>query len=273
MIKLIFVGVLLSINILANPATANDLDEVLASSTRSDENKSRDQARHPKETIEFFGTKPTDHIMEVWPGDGWYSEILASYVKEQGLFTAITFGTGNINSKDKKEASWSKNALLYTEKMSNQDVYGEVNFFEFEPPKPFNTQGIKPVDVAYVIRTLHIWDELGAFTQGLKSIYDVLKPGGVLAIVQHRGNAISQNASSAVEGYLDERYVINTAERNGFKLVASSEINLNLKDTKDHPKGVYALPPVLAMGSKDRDRYLTIGESDRMTLKFIKTIN
>jgi len=273
MIKLIFVIGLLSINILANSVLANELDKVLASSHRSEENKSRDKARHPKETIDFFGTKPTDHVMEIWPGDGWYSEILAPYVKDKGQFTAVTFSTGNLNSKDKKEVSWSKNALSYREKMSDQDIYGNVDFYEFEPQKPFDTQNIKPVDVVYVVRTFHIWDELGAFAQGLKSIYEVLKPEGILAVVQHRGNAISQNASSAVEGYLDERYVIDTAERNGFKLVASSEVNLNLKDTKDYPKGVYALPPVLAMGGTERDKYLAIGESDRMTLKFIKTVN
>lgn len=273
MTKLISITALLSMSILLNTALANDLDDVLASSHRSDENKARDEARHPKETIEFFGTKPTDHIIEVWPGDGWYSEILAAYVKEKGQFTAVTFAMGNLNSKDKKEASWSRNALLYKDKMSDQNLYGEVNFCEFEPPKTFLTEGIEPVDVVYVIRTFHIWDELGAFSQGLKSIYDVLKPNGILAVVQHRGNAISENASSAVEGYLDERYVIDTAERNGFKLVASSEVNLNLKDTKNYPKGVYALPPILAMGSKDRDKYISIGESDRMTLKFIKTVN
>ena len=273
MTKLIFVTILLSISVLANSAAANDLDKILASSNRSDENKARDNARHPKETIDFFGTKPTDHVMEVWPGDGWYSEILAAYVKDKGQFTAVTFGTGNLNSKDKKEASWSKTALLYKDKMSNQDVYGKVHFCEFEPQKTFLTQDIGLVDVAYVVRTFHIWDELGVFSQGLKSIHGMLKPNGILAVVQHRGNAISENASSGVEGYLDERYVIETVERNGFKLIASSEVNLNLKDTKDHPKGVYALPPVLAMGNTDRDKYLNIGESDRMTLKFIKTAN
>jgi predicted methyltransferase len=272
MFKSIIIVVILGLNALINSASANDLDEILASTIRSDENKARDKARHPKETIEFFGTKPTDHVLEMWPGEGWYSEILAPYVKDKGKFSAVTFATGNLNSQDKREAFWSKNALTYIEKMSDKDIYGDVNFFEFEPPKLMDLKGIAPVDVAYIVRTLHIWDEFGAFAQGLQLIHDVLKPGGILAIVQHRGNAISQNASSAGEGYLDERYVIETAERNGFKLVERSEVNLNMKDTKDYPKGVYALPPVLAMGNTDREKYIAIGESDRMTLKFIKVV-
>ncbi len=273
MIKSTLIVALLGINLLSAFANANELDDILASSHRSDENKSRDKARNPAQTINFFGTKPTDHVLEMWPGDGWYSEILAPYVKNKGQFTAVTFATGNLNSDDKREAFWSKNALAYIDKMSDESIYGKVNFLEFEPPKAVALDVDSPVDVAYVVRTLHVWDEYGAFAQGLQAIHQVLKPGGVLAIVQHRGNAISQNASSAGEGYLDERYVVETVENNGFKLVERSDINLNLRDTKDYPKGVYALPPVLAMGLTDRDRYLYIGESDRMTLKFIKVAN
>lgn len=273
MTKSIIIVALFVFNTLASAASANDLNDILASTNRSDENKSRDNARHPKETIEFFDTKVTDHILEMWPGDGWYSEILAPYVKDKGSFTAVTFATGNLNSQDKREAFWSKNALSYIEKMSDKEIYGDIKFFEFEPTKLMDLDGITPVDVAYIIRTLHIWDELGVFAQGLQLIHSVLKPEGVLAIVQHRGNAISENASSAAEGYLDERYVIETAERNGFKLVGRSDVNLNMRDTKDYPKGVYALPPVLAMGSTDREKYIHIGESDRMTLKFVKTVN
>ncbi|GHB63532.1 methyltransferase [Psychrosphaera saromensis] len=271
--KSILIVLLFGINVFVSPASADELTEILSSSHRSDENKSRDQARHPKETIDFFGTKPTDHVLEMWPGDGWYSEILAPYVKDKGHFSAVTFATGNLNSSNKRDAFWSKNALIYQEKMSDKSLYGNVDFFEFEPPKSFDLTGIKPVDVVYVIRNLHVWDEYGALNDAIQAIYAVLKPGGVLAIVQHRGDSISQNASSAAEGYLGERYVIEAIENNGFKLASSSDVNLNENDTKDYPKGVYALPPVLAMGGTDRDKYVAIGESDRMTLKFIKTVN
>lgn len=272
MVLLLSTNLLMS-NLLVSTVSANELDEILISSHRSDENKSRDEARNPKETIEFFGTKPTDHVLEMWPGDGWYSEILAPYVKDKGHFSAVTFSTGNLNSSNKRDVSWSKNALSYKEKMSDVALYGKVDFFEFEPPKSFDLKDIKPVDVVYVIRNLHVWDEYGALNHAIQAIYTVLKPNGILAVVQHRGDAISQNASSAAEGYLDERYVIEAIEKYGFKLVSSSKINLNDKDTKDYPKGVYALPPVLAMGGTERDKYIGIGESDRMTLKFIKTVD
>ncbi|WP_299269320.1 methyltransferase [uncultured Psychrosphaera sp.] len=272
MVLLLGINLLMS-NLLVSTVSANELDEILTSPHRSDENKSRDEARHPKETIEFFGTKPTDHVLEMWPGDGWYSEILAPYVKDKGHFSAVTFSTGNLNSSNKRDVSWSRNALSYKEKMSDVALYGKVDFFEFEPPKSFDLKDIKPVDVVYVIRNLHVWDEYGALNHAIQAIYTVLKPNGILAVVQHRGDAVSKNASSAAEGYLDERYVIEAIEKNGFELVSSSEINLNLNDTKDYPKGVYALPPVLAMGGTERDKYIGIGESDRMTLKFIKTVD
>lgn len=273
-LTVLFFGInLLLSNVIVSTASATELDKILASSHRSDENKSRDKARHPKDTIEFFGTKPTDHVLEMWPGNGWYSEILAPYVKNKGHFSAVTFSTGNLNSSNKRDVSWSKNALSYKEKMSDVALYGKVDFFEFEPPKSFDLKDIKPVDVVYVIRNLHVWDEYGALNHAIQAIYTVLKPNGVLAIVQHRGDVVSKNASSAAEGYLDERYVIEAIEKNGFKLADSSGINFNDKDTKNYPKGVYALPPVLAMGGTDRDKYIEIGESDRMTLKFIKTVD
>jgi len=249
---------------------AQDLDEILASEHRSEKSSARDQYRNPKQTIEFFGTKPTDHVLEMWPGTGWYSEILAPYVKEQGKYTAATFSTDNITSDNKRDAFWSRTALKYKKKMSDKALYGDVVFTEFAPPQKYRCAEASSVDVAYVVRTMHIWDEEGILQQGIESIYDALKPGGVLAVVQHRGQASTSIGSVAVEGYLDERYVVEVAEKAGFQLVDTSEINANASDTKDYPKGVYALPPTLAMGKKDKARYLAIGESDRMTLKFVK---
>lgn len=251
-------------------ANNQNLESIIAGEHRSEKSVARDQYRNPIDTIEFFGTKPTDHILEMWPGTGWYSEILAPYVKGQGKYTAATFSIDNMSSEDKRDKSWSKTALKYKNKMSDKEVYGDVSFTEFSPPQKYQCADPGTVDVAYLVRTMHIWDEQGILLQGLESIYEALKPGGVMAVVQHRGNASTSIGSVAVEGYLDERYVIDVAEKAGFKLAAKSEINANPKDTKDHPKGVYTLLPTLAMGKKDKDRYLEIGESDRMTLKFIK---
>ena len=268
--KLVFVMASILPLFMTLDVQAQDLDEIIKGKHRAEKNIARDQYRHPKQAIEFFGTKPTDHVLEMWPGTGWYSEILAPYVKDQGKFTAATFSIGNMSSEDKRDASWSKTALKYREKMSDKSLYGNVNFSEFDPPQMYQVAPDNSVDVAYLIRTMHIWDEQGILLKGLEAIYDALKPNGVLAVVQHRGNASMEIGSVAVEGYLDERYVIKVAEKAGFKLQAKSEINANLKDTKDHPKGVYTLLPTLAMGKKDKAKYLDIGESDRMTLKFIK---
>jgi predicted methyltransferase len=251
-------------------AAAEDLESVLQSKHRSDKSIARDQYRHPKQTIEFFGTKPTDHVLEMWPGTGWYSEILAPYVKEKGKFTAVTFALDNLYSDDKRDAYWSKTAIKYKEKMSDKALYGDITFNEFAPPQKFQCAEPNTIDVAYVVRTMHIWDEQGILLQGLESIHQALKPGGVLAVVQHRGTESTSIGSTAGEGYLDERYVVKVAKKAGFELVASSEINANALDTKDHPRGVYALPPTLAMGKKDKGKYQAIGESDRMTLKFVK---
>jgi len=252
------------------PIYAENLSTILKGEHRSEENKARDQFRHPQKVLEFFNVEPDDHVLEMWPGSGWYSEILAPYVKEKGVFSAATFATDNLNSEDKRDAFWSKIANKYREKMSDSDLYGDVHFSVFQNSKFEGNDLPAQVDVILIVRTLHVWDEMGQMQESLKNLFKILKPGGVLGIVQHRANSISDFASTAGEGYMDQRYVVNAAEQAGFKLTATSEINQNLRDTKDYPKGVYALPPMLAMGKLNKKKYLSIGESDRMTLKFVK---
>jgi predicted methyltransferase len=253
-------------------AHASELEDVVKLSHRSDDNKHRDQYRHPVQTLKFFGLKPHHRVLEMLPGDGWYSEIIAPYVKDKGQLTAVTFAIDNLNSNDKKKAFYSKYAIRYREKMAEKSVYGSVTFTEFDPPRVVEIAPANSADFALVVRVLHVWDESGHMKEGFDTLYQSLKPGGVLGVVQHRSDSISKLASSAAEGYLDERYVIAVAEGAGFQLVAKSEINANEKDTKDYPKGVYALLPTLAMGTTDRGKYLAIGESDRMTLKFVKPV-
>lgn len=243
---------------------------ILLGDHRSKENKSRDDFRHPQKVIDFYEIKPSDTVLEVWPGNGWYSEILGPYLKEEGQLVAATFGIDNENSKDKRLAFWTKIAIEYREKMSDEALYGDVIFTEFEPPERLDVADVDSIDKALIIRSLHIWDEVGQMQQGLQSVFKALKPGGLLGIIQHRSTQLSDFSSSAPEGYLAENYVIQAAENAGFKLVESSDINSNPKDTKDYPKGVYTLPPTLAMGALDQDKYIAIGESDRMTLKFVK---
>lgn len=270
----VFISAAFSANSIAmSSKVENSVDmitPILSSDHRSEENKARDTFRHPQKIIEFYDIKPSDTVLEVWPGNGWYSEILGPYLKDKGQLVAATFGINNENSKDKRLAFWTKIAIEYREKMSDQELYGEVIFTEFEPPERLDVAEVDSIDKALIIRSLHIWDEVGQMQQGLQSVFKALKPGGVLGVVQHRSTQISDFASSAPEGYLAENYVIQAAENAGFELVASSDINSNPKDTKDYPKGVYTLPPTLAMGALDQDKYIAIGESDRMTLKFVK---
>ena len=248
------------------------LESILNSSHRTAESKERDEFRHPKEVFSFFDIKPTDKVLEVWPGNGWYTEILGPYLKEDGELVAATFSTMNQNSSDKRKAFWSKVALEYREKVSDTDIYGDITFTELDPPEALKVAEPNSVDLALIIRSLHIWDENGDLLTGLQAVFDAIKPGGTLGIIQHRADSISDISAMAAEGYLGQDYVISAAQKIGFQFVDSSEVNSNPRDTKDYPRGVYTLPPTLAMGALDQDLYLSIGESDRMTLKFIKPL-
>ena len=248
------------------------LTAAVASDYRSADNKARDGDRHPLETLSFFGLKPSMHVLEVWPARGWYTEILAPALKDQGQLALAVFrhNDGSLDSERKK--FWARLASrLDADIRKHPAHFGQVEQFEFDPPGMLLGQ-VNRYDMIVSFRNSHIWNEDGYLLDVLRSFFDALKPGGVLGLVEHRASRVSEIASRATEGYLDEFYVIAVAKQAGFELVASSEINANPRDTKNHPKGVYALPPTLAMGEQDKARYLAIGESDRMTLKFIKPV-
>jgi predicted methyltransferase len=248
----------------AEQAFATRLDGVLAGSWRSDVNKARDQYRHPKQTLEFFGLKPGMHLIEITPGAGWYAEILAPLMKNDGSYTAAI-----TQPKDAQgEAAQDKSAL---EKMFAADSaqYGAAKVVLYDPKAPvFGAPG--SADRVLTFRNAHNW-VMGDYAPGMfKAFFDVLKPGGVLGVVDHRAAPGADLAKIRNSGYLPEDYVIKLAADAGFKLDAKSEINANPKDDRDHPKGVWTLPPTLALKDVDRDKYLAIGESDRMTLRFVK---
>lgn len=260
----------LILSLLAVPVYSSDLSRIVSAEHRSDKNKLRDQYRHPVATLRFFDIKPTDTVLEVWPGNGWYSEILAPFVKGSGQYIAASFATNKMNSDDRREAYWSQVSRKLKKKLADKSLYGNSKVVEFEPQNAIEGIADNSVDVAVLVRVLHVWDELGKVNLGLKNLHKKIKSGGTLAVVQHRATELSDNAALAKEGYLHQTYVIELMRSNGFELVATSEINANVKDTKDHPKGVYALPPTLAMGENNKAHYVEIGESDRMTLKFKK---
>jgi predicted methyltransferase len=237
------------------------LDAALAGDWRSAANKARDEYRHPKQTLEFFGVKPTDTLIEITPGGGWYTEVLAPLLKGTGSYVAAI--AADASSDYAKKNNDKYRALL------QQDAapFGDVKLVEFDPKAPvLGAPG--SADTVLTFRNVHNWAKADTAPLMFKAFFDVLKPGGTLGVVDHR--AAAGTALNLDSGYLPQDYVVKLATDAGFVLVEQSEVNANPKDTKDYAKGVWTLPPTLALGEQDKDKYLAIGESDRMTLKFEK---
>lgn len=242
---------------------ASALDKAISGEYRSDKNKSRDMYRNPKETLEFFGFKPSMTVVEVAPGGAWYSEILAPALKEKGQFYGAQYpdtGEDNYYSKARKRLE---------KKLTSNEIFSKMKLTDFTPKKPSVLAPKGTADLVLTFRNLHNWKEEGV-SQLFKDAYVALKPGGALGVVEHRMPESQDWETNKKSGYFPASLTIKLAEEAGFKLAASSEINANAKDTADHPKGVWTLPPVLALKDKDRAKYMAIGESDRMTLKFVK---
>ena len=250
------------------PAPVTSFDTIaaaVAGPQRSEANRARDVYRHPVETLEFFGLKNDMKVVEISPGQGWYSEILAPFLKEKG---SLVFAAGNPESKNDYR---KKGAVKFRELVASKpELYGKATVVVFEPPALVNVGEPNSADMVVTFRNAHNWmQEPKGLTNALKGFYTVLKPGGVLGIEEHRAKPGKQDMK-AESGYVTEAYLIKAAEQAGFKLAGKSEINANPKDTRNHPEGVWTLPPTLKLGEKDKDKYVAIGESDRMTLKFVK---
>ncbi|MGE3683878.1 MAG: class I SAM-dependent methyltransferase [Bdellovibrionales bacterium] len=246
---------------LALPAT---IEEAVASDFRDPTNRARDQYRHPVETLKFFGLTPEMTIVEISPGAGWYMEILAPLLASKGQYIA---------------AAPPSNAGEYMQKMNDKraawlsrfpQLQGKVKTTDFNPPSMVDIAPPGSADMVVTFRNVHNWISAKGEQEAFKAFYKALKPGGTLGVVEHRAPANQKRDPQAKSGYVREHDVIAMAKRAGFKLVAKSEINANPKDTKNHPEGVWTLPPTLRLKEKDREKYLAIGESDRMTLKFVK---
>jgi predicted methyltransferase len=235
--------------------TATTLKAILAASHRAEADRVRDQYRHPVETLTWLGVQPHLTVVEIWPGRGWYTDILAPFLRERGTYYAAVF----------------ENAQPFRDKLATQpDVYGKVIMTELIPPTKTEIAPAGSADMVLTFRNVHNWMMRGVAEDVFKAMARALKPGGILGVVEHRGNPAVPQDPKAASGYVTEEYTIKLAETAGFQLVGRSEINANPKDTKDYPQGVWTLPPTLRLGDVDRDKYLAIGESDRMTLKFVK---
>jgi predicted methyltransferase len=247
---------------LAGAAHADDaLKAAIAGSHRVAANAARDSYRHPYETLAFFGIKPTMTVVELVPEGGWYTEILAPYLRERGKL----IGAGQ-PVEDRYGAMFKKKLD------SNPAVYDKVAIAVFNPPGNLDLAAPNSVDLILTFRNVHNWVGLGddKMKEIFKKLYATLKPGGVLGVTDHRLPESMPQDAKASSGYVHESYVIKMAESAGFKLAAKSDVNANPKDTANHNRGVWALPPTLANRDQDREKYLAIGESDRMTLKFVK---
>lgn len=240
----------------------SQLDATIAGGWRTPANRARDIYRHPKATLQFFGVRPNQTVIEIIPGGGWYSEILAPLLRDDGHYIAAVEAPTGGEAKRDDESLRKKFATDPVE-------YGKARIVEFDPKAPvLGRPG--SADRVLTFRNVHNWAEAGTAPAMFKAFFAVLRPGGVLGVTDHRAAPGATLAAVVSSGYLPTDYVIKLATDAGFKLVGQSEINANPKDDRDHPKGVWTLPPTLALGDKDRAKYLAIGESDRMTLRFVK---
>jgi predicted methyltransferase len=243
----------------ADPA----LQKALADPARSAEFVARDKYRHPAEELTFFGLKPNMTVVEIWPGGGYWTEVLGPYLKGSGHYYAAVPVRGESQEEDATTAAWR------TRIEQQKDRYGTVTItglgkghYDVAPPGS--------ADLIVTFRNLHNWMGSGYAEDALKGMYTALKPGGILGIEDHRGRNDRPQDPKAKSGYVRQDYTIELARKAGFEYVGASEISANPKDTKDYPEGVWTLPPTLALGDKDKDKYLAIGESDRYVLKFRK---
>jgi predicted methyltransferase len=247
----------------ASDFTASQLDSVLAGSWRSESNRARDVYRRPKATLQFFGVRPDQTLIEITPGGGWYSEILAPLLHDDGHYIAAVAASTR-EGEDRRDDS-----ALHRKFAADPAHYGKARILAFDPKAPVFGPPAS-ADRVLTFRNVHNWVMADTARAMFKGFFAVLRPGGVLGVVDHRADEGASLDSVKQSGYLPTSFVVKLATDAGFTLDESSEINANPKDTKDYPKGVWTLPPTLTLGEQDRARYQAIGESDRMTLRFVK---
>jgi predicted methyltransferase len=238
---------------------------VVAGKHRRPASPERDHDRHPVETFDFYGLQPNMTVLEFAPGEAWFTELLAPALAKRGKL--ICTSTDPNGPKEERTTFYGQRFKDFLSR--SPEVFGKVETLIIQPTAPkLGLEGT--VDMVLMMRALHGVVNAGKLDVWLGEAYKALKPKGILAVEQHRAPADAKPEESAKNGYLPEAWVIERIEAAGFKLVAKSEINANPKDTKDHPEGVWTLPPTYRLGDTDHAKYAAIGESDRMTLRFVK---
>ncbi|AVJ56932.1 methyltransferase [Idiomarina sp. OT37-5b] len=251
---------------------AMTIEQAVSHSDRTPAFVQRDAFRHPAETLAFFELEPSMTVVEIWPGGGYYSEILAPYLAEEGTFYAAHF-------PEESDSNYYQRSLSkFKERLASEAVFGNVQLTQFSPVTQLSSDIAPPnsADRVLTFRNLHNWYMNGgeeAVLNAFRQFHQALVPDGILGVVDHRLPESADDEAMANSGYIKESWVIELAQQAGFELVERSEINANPKDTADHPNGVWNLPPTLNVEEgDDAEIYKAIGESDRFTLKFRKPI-
>jgi predicted methyltransferase len=239
--------------------------ETPSHSARTSVEHQRDQYRHPAQTLQFFDVQPDHTVVEIWPGSGWYSAILAPYLRNKGKFIAAHW------PHDSKVEFFRKTREQYDQRFTkHRDVYGSIDIVELEPPTYMDLGEAGQADRVLTFRNVHNWMRTGQEQAVFDAAHVALKRGGMLGVVEHRAPQNFTREQMIESGYVSEAYVTELAINAGFEPFEHSEINANPNDTHLYPAGVWTLPPTLRLGDQDREKYLAIGESDRMTLSFRK---
>jgi predicted methyltransferase len=253
----------LSANVSAAPPDAA-LAQAVASPARSATAVARDKARHPVEELTFFGLGPKMTVVELWPGGGYWTDILGPYLKASGHYTIALPAGGNAEDDTSSSRLRARIAAEKDRLGTIHETILSAGHFDIAPPGS--------VDLILTFRNLHNWMDDGYAEQALAACFKALKPGGILGIEEHRGRNDVPQDPKGKNGYVRQDYAIALAKKAGFELVGSSEINANPRDTKDWVDGVWTLPPTLSQGDKDRAKYVAIGEADNFVLKFRKPL-
>ncbi len=270
--KIILLNIIVTITtcFLLTPVYSTELDSILEKALSSDhrslKNRERDKFRNPKETLKFFGLTSKTTVMEISPGKGWYTEVIAPIVNEKGTFYSVIYKVNN----DSKPFFKKMDKFYRTKLKDRPDIYENVNLITISPKSPKSALNGK-IDMVLTFRNVHNWAKAKSAESMFSFFYDSLKREGILGVVEHRAKKGTPLQTQIQSGYMTEKYVIELAQKVGFKYISSSTINNNPKDKKNHARGVWNLLPNLrGVKENEKEKYYGIGESDRMTLKFKK---